>query len=276
MALKGTHTYWGMVINNYSPEELILVQHGYGDYMREIIHTLEKGEEGTNHIQAWIRMKRDVRQSFMKKLYPRANFKILGSDEYNENAKRYAQKDDETTQSAHTHKFYEPVLTIETLARKVIDTMIDRDWHHAQLYSERGYNHRVFGHNLKFQVESEMVRGDYKLAKLFSSQVYQRMWVDFGPDMVCDVLRMRREVRSKDEENVEPESPETGPENICGQINLSTHTHTHTDEIKNVVVEVQPQCVPTSVLESPQVAVVVRRRVVRVFAGEEVFPNGHL
>lgn len=216
MAIKGTHTHWGMTINNYSQEELILVQHGYSDYMREIIHTLEKGAEGTPHIQAWIKMKRDERQSFMKKLYPRASWKILSNAEYKENAKRYAQKEDETTQSAHTHKFYDPIESVESLARRVIDGMVDQDGQHAQLYSQRGYQHAMLGNNLRYSVERNFVKGNYKLAKQFSSQVYQRMWVDYGPEMVFDVLRLRREARAKEEENIELDGPETGPENICG------------------------------------------------------------
>ena len=97
--VQGTHTHWRMTINNYDATDLALVQQGYPDHIRQIVYTLEEGEEGTPHIQAFIKMKRDCRMSHMKKLFPRGNFGVMDSSERKLNQQRYAQKLDSTAKS---------------------------------------------------------------------------------------------------------------------------------------------------------------------------------
>lgn len=179
MTATVTTAFWSMTINNYDETSLALVRNGYPDYCREIIHTLEEGKEGTPHIQAWIKLQRQQRLSFLKKLFPRGHFKPLTSAEYVHNTKVYAQKNDETTMSAHVHTFNDPTGTVEALIPKVIHRIWedygdcgDRDV--ARMYAER-----------------DMVEENWRLAKIFVSAVYKQMWKQFGAEMMSAVSAER-------------------------------------------------------------------------------------
>jgi len=200
-----TTAFWGMTINNYDETDLALVQNGYPDYMREIIHTLEKGEEGTPHIQAWIKLQRQQRLSFVKKLFPRGHFKPLTSDEYVSNTKAYAQKLDKTAVTAAVHKFNDPLHTIESVIKRVVMRMLYGD--------EPCPNHLRF-HELeksRLLIQQELVMEDYRYAKIFVSATYRRMWADYGAAMFENIWK-----------KTEAETFESK--------RAHTHTHTHSDE----------------------------------------------
>jgi len=183
MTATVTTAFWSMTINNYDETSLALVRNGYPDYCREIIHTLEEGKEGTPHIQAWIKLQRQQRLSFVKKLFPRGHFKPLTNAEYVHNTKQYVQKDDGTTRSAHVHTFNDPTGTVEALIPKVI---------------ERIWEDYADCHNLdraRIQVESDMVSENWRLAKIFVSAVYKQMWKQFGAEMMTAV-RLERDTHT--------------------------------------------------------------------------------
>lgn len=95
-----TTAFWGMVINNYTQTHLALLRQGYPDHLKQLVYTLEEGgEEGTPHVQAYLRLFRQQRLSYVKKLFPGANFQPLNSDEYILHAQAYAQKLDDTARS---------------------------------------------------------------------------------------------------------------------------------------------------------------------------------
>lgn len=183
-----TTAFWGFTINNYDDTDLALVQQGYPDYVRELVYTLEKGEEGTPHIQGWLKLQRQQRLSFVKKLFPRGHFKALMKAEYDLNTKRYAQKLDDTAVTGAVHKFNDPMNTIESLMKKVIVHMIENYEEEEELYKAQRWS------------ESDMVKKDYKLAKIFVSATYKQMWKQFGSEMY---------------------------ECVCKEY---IHTHTHTEE----------------------------------------------
>lgn len=191
-----TTAFWGMTINNYDETDLALVQNAYPDYMREIIHTLEKGEEGTPHIQAWIKLQRQQRLSFVKKLFPRGHFKPLTSDEYIANTKKYAQKLDDTATSGAVHRFNDPLKSIETTMKRVI------------LEMRKDMVYEIYDNSLltpyRRRAEKKMVEQDYKYAKVFVSATYKAMWKEFGPAMYSCV--------------------------VGEELSQHTHTHTHSDE----------------------------------------------
>jgi len=189
MASGITTAFWSMTINNYDDNDLALVQNGYPDYMRELVWQLEEGEQGTPHIQAWIKLQRQQRLSFVKKLFPRGHFKPITSDVYIQNVKEYAQKNDDTKVAAAVHSFNDPMRTIETLMRKVIDRILDE------------YTDVIEREAARVYAERDLVREDYKNAKIFVSATYKQMWKHFGGEMMACVAEMRH-----------------------------THTHTHTDE----------------------------------------------
>jgi hypothetical protein len=200
-----TTAFWGMTINNYDETDLALVQNGYPDHMRELVYTLEEGKEGTPHIQAYLKLKRQQRLSFVKRLFPRGHFKALTNATYVENTKRYAQKLDSTARSAAVHKFNDPIHTIEGLVRLVINKMMDDCPDVDDLEDARKF------------VERWLVREDYTMAKIFVSATYKQMWKQFGHDMYQDIFHQRQS-KLLEEELSRRKSLE------------DTHTHTHTRE----------------------------------------------
>lgn len=182
--MQATTAFWAMTINNYDETDLAMVQNGYPDYMRELVYTLERGTEGTPHIQAYIKLQRQQRLSFVKKLFPRGHFKPLCSDEYVHNTKLYAQKTDETTQSSHAHRFNDPMATIESTVRRVIYYMIDNYESEPDLPIARRC------------AERDLVREDYKLAKIFVSSTYKSMWKEFGHEMYENIFHTHTHTHS--------------------------------------------------------------------------------
>lgn len=199
-----TTAFWGMTINNYTETDLALVQNGYPDHLRELVHTLEEGEDGTPHIQAWIKLKRQQRLSFLKKLFPRGHFKALCSAEYQQNTKAYAQKLDGTARGAAIHRFNDPIHTIEGIVRKVINRMIELDLDLGK----------------RALVEREMVQEDYTMAKVFVSATYRQMFKQYGEDMY-DCLAVQH-FRQQEEAEAFLARPTSDTEEAA------THTHTHT------------------------------------------------
>ena len=197
--------FWSMTINNPDETSLALVQQGYPDYMRELVYTHEQGKEGTPHIQAWLKLQRQQRLSFVKKLFPRGHFKPLCSAEYIENTKRYAQKNDETTRSASVHQFHDPILTVESVVKRVA----------LRVLNDTGPRMRPKGFKpsdydmLRRIVEREMVTEDYKYAKQFVSATYKSMWKQFAAEMIeCMLNKQQQEEEAR--------------------VDIPTHTHTHT------------------------------------------------
>lgn len=171
-----THTHWQMTINNPDDNDMALITAGYEDHIRQLVYTLEEGKEGTPHIQAYIKMKRDCRMSHMKKLFPRGHFSYLDSAEYKLNAQRYAQKTDETTRSAHTISNGDPLHTIEGTIRLICQKMIADYEDEFDLPTARRW------------AERDMVKLDYTMAKVFVSSTYKTMWKDFGHEMYENIF----------------------------------------------------------------------------------------
>jgi len=174
-------TYWRMTINNYDERDLALVRQGYPDDIRKLIWTLEEGQNGTPHIQAYIQMKRSVRLSHMKKLFPGANFGQSNNAEWRLNQHNYPQKNDETTRSAHVIQNNDPLHTVEGTLRRVINDMIEQYADDVDLQTSRRY------------VERAMVIEDYTMAKVFVSSTYKAMWKEFGHEMYENLWAVRQE-----------------------------------------------------------------------------------
>jgi len=119
-------TNWSMVINNPTANDYALVTQGYPDYVRELVWTREIGEGGTEHIQAYVKLQRSQRQSFIKKLFPRGHFKPITKDEYDLNTKRYAQKDDKTTAGEHRQVYNEPIPAADTLLYRLVEEALKK------------------------------------------------------------------------------------------------------------------------------------------------------
>jgi len=207
MTATVTTAFWSMTINNPDETDLALVRNGYADYCRELIHTLEVGDNGTPHVQAWVKLQRQQRMSFMRKLFPRGHFKPLTSAEYVANTKMYAQKDDDTTAGAHVHVYHDPIQTIESVVKQVAEAMLELRDTPATLLQRRA------------MVESDMVRRDYKKAKMFVGATYKAMWNRYAHDILHCIAHTHTEEESsvvidttngEESESVEGESGEGG------------------------------------------------------------------
>jgi len=190
------NTYWRMTINNYDERDLALVRQGYPDDIRKLVYTLEVGDKGTPHIQAYIQMKRSVRLSHMKKLFPGANFASQTSAEWRLNQHNYAQKLDDTAASPAVIQNNDPLHTIEGTVRRVVDRIIQDYPDTEDLEVARRL------------VEREMVVADYTMAKVFVSSTYKTMWKNFGHQMYQCLFLKHQAVLEE----------------------ANTHTHTHGDE----------------------------------------------
>ena len=85
-------THYAITINNPDENDHAMCVRGHPDYFKHFIWQEEVGEDGTPHIQGLVKLHRNQRFSFMKKLFPRAHLTALNSDEHRENMLHYVQK----------------------------------------------------------------------------------------------------------------------------------------------------------------------------------------
>lgn len=175
-----TTAFWGFTINNYTDTHVALLEQGYPDYMRELVYTFEKGDSDTPHIQGWLKLQRQQRLSFVRKLFPGAHFTALVHDEYIANMKKYAQKLDSTAQSAAIHKYNEPMKTIEGVVKQVAEIML-----HEMTWEESWDTYPAFRKRAEKKLVAEK---DYKYAKIFVSSTYKAMWNEFGREMLLQLV----------------------------------------------------------------------------------------
>lgn len=120
--MAGKYTTWGYTLNNYTDQDLISVRNP-PEWVREHVWELERGENDTPHVQGWFRCKQQVRTSYIAKHWlSRAFLKGLSTEEYKQNMKNYAQKQDKTATSAATHKRSdEPILFPAVIPEMIVE-----------------------------------------------------------------------------------------------------------------------------------------------------------
>jgi len=138
----------------------------------------------------------------LKKLFPRGHFKPLKNDEYVQNTKLYAQKEDETTAGAHVHVFHDPTDTIESVVKKVALRMMEdnRTWKGEDLHLSIK----------RCKAQKDLVIEDYRLAKIFVSATYEKMWREYEKEIFASLCAKKQD----------------------------THTHTHTEDVSQAYVPV--------------------------------------
>jgi len=114
-----------MTLNNPTEEMMVLVRNPNQDYIRQLIWTAE--EESTPHIQAYVKLIKQQRMSFIKKLYPGGHFQPISSAEYLRNAVDYAQKEDDTTRGAHVNTIADTIADPVYLLNRLMRTILDRE-----------------------------------------------------------------------------------------------------------------------------------------------------
>jgi len=94
--MAGKFINWAFTLNNYTEQELTMIR-SMPEFVKQCIWELEKGKEDTPHVQGWIKLKSQQRLSYLQRHYlPRAHYEGMTSEEWNQNMKRYVQKQDST------------------------------------------------------------------------------------------------------------------------------------------------------------------------------------
>lgn len=198
---------WSMVINNPTENDYALIRNGYPDYVRELVWTTEIGTDGTEHIQAYVKLQRSQRMSFIKKLFPRGHFKPIDKAEYDLNTKRYVQKDDDTTAGQHRQTFNDPIPANDTLLYQVVLWTLG---HHnkwlEQLFDgsdistlplsvftdfyekENDADWKIYLAEIK-ETERMMVRDKAHLEKLLVSPAYNRIKKDWLKEITYRTIK---------------------------------------------------------------------------------------
>jgi len=206
-----------MVINNPDENDYAIVTQGYPDYVRELIWTKEIGENGTEHIQAYLKLQRTQRMSFIKKLFPRGHFKPCDRDEYNLNTKRYVQKNDATTAGVHRQTYHDPIPAADTLLYGLVEKILEpeitdiaimirkareRDWYgiSKQQWLDENAEQDIDpdlwpkGQKDEFrklltEAEHELVREKRHIEKLLVSPTYGKIKKEWLWDIVARILK---------------------------------------------------------------------------------------
>lgn len=213
-------TFWGITINNPTETDYALVHQGYPDYLRALIHTTEVGKDGTPHIQGWIKLQKQQRMSFVKKLFPRANLKPLQREEYELNTRRYVQKNDDTTAGAHIQTFNDPipdvVKLIEQICLTYVQDVLGPDNGTMNTNREQERVKQIVNDNARLvmffrRTEKRMVQEKPQLAKLFVSPVYAKIKREFLPEIfshVCSKYHAEQDDEGSTQEDSESETEE--------------------------------------------------------------------
>lgn len=208
-----TTAFWNFTINNYTDTHLALLQQAYPDYIRQLVYTLEKGEEGTPHVQAYLRLHRQQRLSFVRKLFPLAHFKPITSDEFHLNAQRYAQKLDSTAQSPATIT-NNPIPDPITELLGVIEDCYKSFLHDTPYYEVSEADFKCY----MLTIEGLRIETKPSLAKFYVSNVYSLAKKRYWRSLLAHVCK-----------------------------SLDTHTHTH-DKIfsqEDTITNASSSCPPS-------------------------------
>lgn len=180
-------TYWSMTWNNPDDRMMVLIRNPNQKYVRECVWTLEEGEQGTPHIQAWLRLQRNQTLSFVRKLYPGGHFKPCAKDEYNENTHTYAQKQDETTRGYHVITINDPIPTAESVYYQICERILEHeDWDNRNGQQPWGKYFEKFGANLPkglldqikplvYEIQLELVATERGFEKIFTSITFDKL-----------------------------------------------------------------------------------------------------
>lgn len=203
--------FWGMTINNYTETDLALLQHAYPDHIRRIVHTLERGEKtGTPHVQAYVRLFRQQRMSYMRKLFPSAtDFKCLNSEEWVLNAERYAQKQDGTAESPSVitnNAIPDPVTELVSVMEEAFGRKDCNKHFHDKPTCWRHVDMKYLLDWID-TVQFDRVVARPSLAKFYVSPMYTKVRDQYG-------LALKKHICLRAEAENAPED--------------ETHTHTHT------------------------------------------------
>lgn len=193
-------TYWSMTLNNPTEADMVLIRNPNDRYVREFIWTQEVGEEGTPHIQAWVRLQRNQTLKFMTRLYPRAHFKPCSKDDHNQATHDYAQKEDDTTAGRHHIVINDPQRDVLGCIEDLCDLWFIEQWRERyamELFSQADTIRAIQAEwdmeeicrqvrNRKRALEEHYVEFvNIRHSYLILSPSYERMWERFGNTIIA-------------------------------------------------------------------------------------------
>ena len=210
-----TATFWAFTINNPDENDYALVRNGYPDYVRSLIHTSEVGDEGTPHIQGWLKLQKQQRLSFVKKLFPKAHFTPLTREEHERNTRDYVQKNDATTAGAHIQQYNDPIPDCVSILKRFCVRYIES----SRPMDAQTYDMVNFFRHCR-QYESEAVIEQPYNAKIFVSPTYTRIKKGYCEEFLQHVVNnaarlLQREADDAshtDDSEAQTEDAQEGPD----------------------------------------------------------------
>jgi len=166
------------------------------DFIRELYWELEKGENGTPHVQGCLRLKTQQRTTFLLKHFlARAHYTGLGSAEYQENMKKYAMKQDATaTSGVVSARNTEPILFPAVIPEMIVKEWFELDievcqralpsgeeepWllrKYDEISFEEAYDRAARALVKKYRVETLVCRPEVKTStRLYYKEIYDRI-----------------------------------------------------------------------------------------------------
>lgn len=164
------YTYFSVTINNPDENDMLIVRNPNEKYVRQCVWTNETGNEGTPHVQMWVRLFRNNSLSLIKKLYPRAHIRGIAKDEYNENTHSYAQKDDDTTRGAHVITTNDADKSADVVLYRVVEELLS-----TMSYCPHTSAEVAAARHALHAVEINWVATKPYYEKVFTSAAYARM-----------------------------------------------------------------------------------------------------
>lgn len=161
----------------------------FPEFIRECVWELEKGSNGTPHVQGFIRLKTQQRMSYLTKHFlARAHYTGLTTEEYKQNMKNYVQKQDATATSAVTQsRNTEPIIFPAVIPEMVVQEMMDMGYYVSmgELVSQQTRSPVAFDKAFslasrrlvtRYRVETIVSRPDIRSSvRLFLNEIYERI-----------------------------------------------------------------------------------------------------
>lgn len=191
--MAGKFINWAFTLNNYTEQELTMIR-SMPEFIKQCIWELEKGEEETPHVQGWIKLKSQQRLSYLRAHYlTRAHYTGMTSDEWNQNMKKYVQKQDSTAvgpavQVRQEQQALFPAVAVELIVEELMcleaeGYYVEKHDDHYQWYYQgnpvsfdRVYNIAVLPLIARLRIELLVSRPDVKTAvRSFYNEISRRL-----------------------------------------------------------------------------------------------------
>lgn len=202
-------TCWNMTINNPDENDYRLIRSPNEQFIRHLIWQSEIGENGTPHIQGYVKLMRQQRLSFVKKLFPRAHWTAITNDEYNINSQDYAQKE-ETGEGTHVHNINPQIPDVIGFLQQMLEDWVELHWEEWTMHSGRGpaqwiqAEERMYNQRSCFawldRREREAIEGRPYLVKLVLSPMYAKAKRGYWKEILTNRIQYKQDADDDERE----------------------------------------------------------------------------